>query len=168
MQEIFKIGVVLKPQGVRGELKVQSLSGDINRFKNLKEVIIDDATYRILKTKIVSDTVFVALDGVFDRNAAEGFRGKFLCVKRENAIELKNGEYFIADLLGATVWDENGRIGRVTDITNAKTDIFTVLSDSGKVLRFPFLKDLLYSVDAKKGEIKVKGKRLSEVGVYED
>ena len=168
MQEIFKIGVVLKPQGVRGELKVQSLSGDINRFKNLKEVIIDDATYRILKTKIVSDTVFVALDGVFDRNAAERFRGKFLCVKRENAIELKDGEYFIADLIGATLSDENGRIGRITEIVNAKTDIFTVLCDDGKVLRFPFLKDLLISVDVNRGEVVVRKKRLSEVGVYED
>ena len=63
---------------------------------------------------------------------------------------------------------QNGRIGRITEIVNAKTDIFTVLCDDGKVLRFPFLKDLLYSVDAENGEIKVKGKRLSEVGVYED
>ena len=168
MQDTFKIGLILKPQGIRGELKVQSLSSDINRFNNLKEVIIDDNIYRIRKTKIAMDTVFVALDGVNDRNTAETFRGKFLCVKREDAIALKENEYFIADLIGANVSDENGKVGKITEITSAKTDIFTVLCDNGKVLRFPFLKDLLVDVDVEKGEVKVKSKRLSEVGVYED
>lgn len=168
MQDTFKIGLILKPQGIRGELKVQSLSGDINRFKNLKEVLIDDEVYRIRNTKVIGDTVFVALFGVDDRNTAETFRGKFLRVKREDAIELKENEYFIADLIGAKVSDENGVIGKITDITGAKTDVFTVLCNDGKVLRFPFLRDLLVKVDVVKGEMTVKSKRLSEVGVYED
>ena len=168
MQDTFKIGLVLKPQGIKGELKVQSLSGDVNRFKNLKEVLIDDKTYRISRTSVSGNTAFVLLSGVNDRNAAETFRGKFLCVKREDAIELKKDEYFIADLIGLKLCTEDGTVGKITDVTNAKTDVITVLTEDGRVLRFPFLKDLLIKVDLGGEIMLVKKKRLAEVSVYED
>ncbi len=168
MQSSFKIGLIVKPQGIRGELKVQPLTSDINRFKNLNEVKIDGQSYRITRTVIAGDTVFVALSGVSDRNTAETFRGKFMSVERKDAIPLKDGEYFVADLVGAAVFDEDGEIGKITDIISARTDIFTVATKNGKVLRFPFLKDAVKSIDVEKGEVTVFKKKLAEISVYED
>lgn len=168
MNEVFKIGVIVKPQGIRGDVKVQPLTDDINRFKNLKEVLIDDKTYRVSNVSIGGGMVFLELSGITDRNTAELFRGKFLCVKREDAIPLEEGRYFIADIIGCKVVTESKTIGEIIDITSSRTDIVTVKCENGKIMRFPFLKDLVTNVDIVNKIFAVKEKRLVEVSCYEN
>lgn len=169
MEQTLKIGIIVKPQGIKGELKVQPLTDDINRFEKLKEVIIDDKTYRVQKTVVGGGTVFMSLSGITDRNVAETFRGKFLLVTRENAIPLEEGRYFIADIIGCSVITDTGKkVGKVIDVFSARTDIFTLQTTDNKVMRFPFLKDLIVSVDIENQVITLKEKRLGEVSVYED
>ena len=168
MNDIFKIGVIVKPQGIRGDVKVQPLTDDINRFKNLKEVLIDGLSYRVLNVSIGGGMVFMEFSGISDRNTAELFRGKFLCVKREDAIPLEEGRYFIADILGCKVVTENKTIGEIIDITSSRTDVVTVKCENGRIMRFPFLKDLVTNVDIVNRIFAVNEKRLSEVSCYED
>lgn len=168
MEETLKIGLIVKPQGIRGELKVQPLTDDINRFKKLKDVIIDDKTYRVYNAVIGGNTVFLSLDGIIDRNTAETFRGKFLRVKRENAIPLEEGRYFITDIIGCTLLVEDEKIGEIIDVFSARTDIFTVKCENGKIMRFPFLKDAVLCVDVINKVITADKKRLSEIACYED
>ena len=61
MEQMLKIGLIVKPQGIKGEVKIQPLTDDINRFKKLKEVIIDDKNYRVLKATIGGGTVFLSV-----------------------------------------------------------------------------------------------------------
>ena len=169
MEETLKIGLIVKPQGIRGELKVQPLTDDISRFNNLKEVIIDDKTYRVLNAVIGGGAVFLSLSGIYDRNVAETFRGKFLRVTRENAIPLEEGRYFIVDIIGCKVVTDSGNeIGEITEVTSARTDIFTVKCLDGEIMRFPFLNDLTVNVDVNLKVVTVKEKRLWEVACYED
>ena len=169
MQETLKIGLILKPQGIRGELKIQPLTDDINRFKSLKEVIIDDKNYKVLSCSIGGNTVFITLLGINDRNTAEIFRGKFLRVTRENAIPLEEGRYFITDIIGCDLVTLDGeKIGVVTDIFSARTDIFTIKCVDGKIMRFPFLNRVVKKVDVVNRVIFVDKEKLSEVSCYED
>lgn len=169
MEQTLKIGLIVKPQGIKGELKVQPLTDDINRFKKLKEVIIDDKTYKVLGVTIGGGTVFLSLSGITDRNIAETFRGKFLLVTRENAVSLEEGRYFIADIIGCALNLDNGQtVGEIIDVTSARTDIFTVKCTDGKIMRFPFLKDMIVSVQIDKKTVTVLEKRLREVACYED
>ncbi|MBE7083233.1 MAG: 16S rRNA processing protein RimM [Clostridiales bacterium] len=168
MIDTLKIGLIVKPQGIRGELKVQPLTDDINRFKNLKEVIIEDNTYRVSNTVIAGNMVLVSLDSVIDRNTAETFRGKFLRVTRENAIPLQEGRYFITDIIGCALMVEEQKIGEIIDVFSARTDIFTVKCLDGKIMRFPFLKDAIINIDVQSKKIVANKKRLSEISCYED
>lgn len=168
MEQTLKIGLVVKPQGIRGELKVMPLTDDVGRFKQLKNVLIDGVTYKVLGARPSIDSVFILLDGVTDRNVAETFRNKFLCVKKQDAVVLPKDSYFIVDIEGSNLYDEKGFIGTVREVTSAKTDYFTVDTYDGRVLRFPFLKDLIVKIDTDKKEIYVKGERLKEISVYED
>ena len=123
MQDTIRIGLIVKPQGIRGEVKVQPLTDDINRFKNLKEVIIDGKNYRVTSSVIGGGTVFLSLFGVSDRNTAETFRGKYLNVTRENAIPLEEGRYFIIDIVGCNVFTDDGKeIGTVVDVFSSATN----------------------------------------------
>ncbi|MBE5734230.1 MAG: 16S rRNA processing protein RimM [Clostridiales bacterium] len=169
MQETLKIGLIVKPQGIRGEVKVQPLTDDINRFKNLKEVLIDGAKYRVLSSTIGGNVVFLAFSGINDRNQAEMLRGKFLCVTRENALPLEEGRYFIVDIIGCKIVTENcDCVGEVIDVFSARTDIFTVRCEDGRIMRFPFLLDTVKKVDVNAKIITVDKKRLGEVSCYED
>ena len=169
MEDKYIIGKVLKPQGIKGQLKVQPLTDDINRYKNLKEIIIDQKVHKVTGTIISGQTVFMDIFGVNDRDTAETFRGKFLCVKREDAIALEEGRYFVVDLIGCEViTKQQGVIGKIIDIFSSRTDVITVKCNDGRILRFPFLKDLVEKVHIEKKQFIVLDKRLSEVSCYEN
>ena len=164
MEQTLKIGIAVKPQGIRGEIKVRPLTDDPQRFRDLKEVIIDGVTHKVLNARVGGEDVFIALYGVSDRNAAEKFRGKFLLVNREDAVKTGNDRFFIADLIGARVVDECGvTYGVITDITEGKTDVIWLESESGEKSAFPFLKKVLVGVDVAAKTMTVDSARFSEV-----
>ncbi len=168
MENFLKIGLITKPQGVRGEIKVNPLTDQNNRFEQLKTILIDQIEYDVEKVRTSPEAVFIKLKDVNDRDMAETFRGKFICVNRNEAVVPKKDSYFIADIIGCSVFNETEKIGEVIDVTNAKTDYFTIKRTNGKIARFPFLKDLLIQVDVKNGKIIVKQKRFLEVVCDED
>ena len=168
MQETFEIGIVAKPQGIRGELKITPYTDDVKRFNKLKSVIIDGKTYTVTNSRACSDYAIISILGVNDRNTAELFRGKSLRVLREDAIKPEDGSYFIVDIIGSTLKADDKVIGKIVDVTSLKTDVFTVLTTSGKIMRFPFLKDAVENVDVENSIVKVNAKRLQEIACYED
>ena len=168
MEKTLKVGIAVKPQGVRGEIKVVPLTDDPSRFKSLKQAIIDGVPHKILNVRIVANEVFVTLSGVSDRTAAEAFRGKFLYVDRADAIVPEEGSYFIADLIGVKVVTESGEeLGVISEITEGKTDVIWIVTPNGKKAAFPFLKRVLSSVDTEKGVMLVKD-NIGEVICRED
>ena len=168
MEKTFKIGLISKPQGINGEVKVYPLTDDIKRFSSLKQAVIGGTTVKIEKTRICGDFAVLKIFGISDRNAAETLRNKYIEVDRENAVKLEEGRYFIADLIGMSVFSDETLLGKITDFTEAKTPYITATDLNGKVFRFPFLKDALIIVDVEKGEMHLKSQRLKEIILYED
>ncbi len=169
MEKTLTIGLILKPQGILGELKVKPMTDDVNRFKTLKTVVIDGEEYKVMRSRIATDAVYISLNGVADRNQAEAFRNKEVKVLREDAVKLEEGRYFIVDVIGSILKTDAGKvIGKITDITSSNVDIYTVLAGDKKEIRFPFLKDLVLSVDIESKVVLVNDKRFFEVAVYED
>lgn len=169
MQDKIEIGLIVKPQGIKGQLKLKTLTDDSSRFSKLKNVFIDGVSYRVAEAKAFGDTAFLTLFGVNDRNTAETFRGKYVLVERKDAVVPKEGRYFIVDVLGCTLFTDDGeKIGTIIDITSAHTDVITVDCGEKGIMRFPFLKDLEAKVDIQNKTFTVKAKRLGEVSCYEN
>lgn len=169
MENTLKIGLITKPHGIKGEMRITPLTDNPARFKRLKNVIIDGKTYGVSGAIVAADAVYLSLSGICDRTAAETFRGKFLCVNREDAEPLEENTYFIADIIGSRVVTESGKsLCTVKEVISAKTDVFTGITDDGKTVRFPFLRDMLIKVDVAAKIITVKEKRFGEVSLYED
>ena len=74
MKSTVTVGTVAKPQGIRGEIKVNPLTDDNKRFFDLKKVVIGGAEYAVTLARVTPAGVFIKLDGVNDRNAAELLR----------------------------------------------------------------------------------------------
>ncbi len=169
MNDTFKIGLITKPHGIKGEMRVTPLTDDPARFKRLKKVIIEDKTYGVIGARVAADAVYLSLSGITDRTAAEAFRGKFLLVERRDAEPTDEFSYFIADIIGCKVVNLRGEhLCTVREVTSAKTDYFTAITSDGKTVRFPFLKDMLVKVDIENKTITVNEKRFGEISLYEN
>lgn len=172
MQDYLIIGQIIKPQGVKGEIKVKVLSEDENRFLDLKTVYIKEKdSYKPLEV-LDSDTrgefAYINIADVCDRNEAEKYRNMYLYIDRENALKLEDGRYFICDLIGIDVYTEKDEhIGTLTDILqNGGADVYVVKGN--KQLMFPALKRLIIKTDIASKKIIVDSEVLSEVAVYEN
>ena len=165
MQDHLIVGEVLKPQGIRGELKVRPFTDRAEDFRFFRSVILGGQEYRVLSVRTGDGMVYLGLRGVADRNAAELLRGKQVLVAREEAPEPEEGSYYIVDLLGSTVATKEGEVlGVLKDIRQAATDVYTIERE-GKEILFPAAKGVILSVDVKAARIVVDGARFAEVSV---
>ena len=159
------VAIVLKPQGIRGEVKVKAMTDSAEALTAFKSVLIDGVDYSVLSVRAQGEFAYLGLKGIADRNAAELIRGKNIEVERADMPSLPDGRYYIADLIGCTVVNERGDIlGTVSEVTPARTDIFTLEKD-GKSIMFPAADGVISEVDEGGKKITVNSKRFKEVSI---
>ena len=134
---MYLIGYILKPQGIKGEIKVKSISPYPERFQRLEKVFIrldGIQPYNIENVRLSGEFVFLKLIDVNDRNSAGKFRGCEILIDKSELIELKDDEFFVHDLVGCKVYSENEQyIGELVQIMQAgSNDVYTVKDESGK------------------------------------
>ncbi len=165
MTDKLIVGEVLKPQGIRGELKIKPFTDDAQVFRAFSRVFVGETEYKVLSVRTGGGAVFLGLKGVADRNAAELLRGQQITVLREDAPVPEEGRYYIADLLGCRLVTQEGEVlGTLTDVRQAATDVYTVEMD-GKEVLFPAAEGVVTAVDVEGGVITVDKKRFYEVAV---
>ena len=172
-QPYLLLGEIVRPQGIRGEVKVKHYTDDPYRFEDLETVYLKRAgAYEpvgVISARVQQDDVFLLLSGVADRNEAEKLRGVQLWVDRAHARDLSEDEVFIADILGAKAYDTKGNeIGTLKDVlTPGGVDVFVFDTPRGTLMT-PALKTVLLTLDADNGRIVLDEERLQEVALYED
>ena len=102
--------------------------------------------------------VILKLEGISDRDRAEALRGRELYVTEEDLPELPQGQYYVRDIIGMAVREENGTfLGEVTDvIQNTAQDIFEVQKQGGKKVLIPKVDEFVLNIDIEKKEILVR------------
>ena len=121
MEDLLQVGIITSTHGVRGEVKVYPTTDDPRRFRRLKEVVLDTGKEKmnleIEGVKFFKQFVILKFKGLDNINNIEKYRQKSLYVTRKNAVRLQRDEYFIADLIGLKVQDEDGKeLGTVKDV----------------------------------------------------
>ena len=145
MTDLFRVGVIANTHGVRGEVKVFPTTQEPERFKKLKDVILDTGKEKVdLEVKSVrffKNLVIVKFKGIDNINDIEQYVKKDLCVTRENAVKCEPGEYFICDLIGLDViTDEGEHIGKLTDVLETgANNVYEVTADNGKTILIPVI-----------------------------
>ena len=159
MENKLQVGVISSTHGVRGEVKVFPTTDDVKRFKRLKEVILDTGKEELLleieSVKFFKQFAILKFKGFDNINDIEKYKGKSLLVTRKNAVPLRKDEYFIADLQGLIVEDENGKqIGVLKDVMETgANDVYIVDMGDGKEVLLPAIKECILSVDVEGGKI---------------
>lgn len=161
MESRFQVGVISSTHGVRGEVKVFPTTDDVKRFKKLKEVIIDTGKEEKILTiegvKFFKQFAILKFKGYDNINDIEKYKGKSLFVERANAVRLQKDEYFIADLIGCKVVDEDEQpIGVLKDVLETgANDVYIVTGTEGKEILFPAIKECVLKVDVENELIQV-------------
>ncbi len=161
MEETLRVGVITSTHGVRGEVKVFPTTDDPERFKKLKEVLLDTGKgqipLKIQHVKFFKNMVILKFKGFDNINDIEIYKGKDLLVTRENAVELGPDENFIPDLIGLSVVSDQGELlGTLTDVLlTGANDVYEVTMPQGKKLLLPAIKQCVLKVDLEEGEILV-------------
>ena len=161
MQDLFRIGIITEPHGVRGEVKIYPTTDEPGRIGKIKEIILMDRENQILLhpegQKFQKDRVIVKFREFQNRDQVEGLRKKELYVTRKYAVKCKKDEYLIADLIGLKVIDEEGvEIGIVTDILRTgANDVYEIERLDGTELLLPSIKECILDVHIEEGFVKV-------------
>jgi len=161
MEDMLQVGVITQTHGVRGEVKVFPTTDDVNRFKKLKQVILDTGKetmpLEIQSVKFFKQFVILKFKGIDNINDIEKYKRCSLYVTREHAVALEEDEYFIADMIGMEVCTEDGSIfGTLRDvIETGANDVYVIENaEHGEVL-VPAIKECIRSVDIEKGQMMI-------------
>ena len=161
MEDLLQVGIITSTHGVRGEVKVYPTTDDPRRFRRLKEVVLDTGKEKmnleIEGVKFFKQFVILKFKGLDNINDIEKYRQKSLYVTRKNAVRLQRDEYFIADLIGLKVQDEDGKeLGTVKHvIETGANDVYEVEMADGKSLLLPAIKQCILNVDVENGTMQV-------------
>ena len=160
MEQLLQVGVISSTHGVRGEVKVYPTTDDVNRFKKLKKVILDTGKEQkeleIQSVKFFKQMVILKFKGIDNINDIEKYKGKSLYVTREHAVKLDKDEYFIADLIGLKVTDEDGNsLGTLSDVLSTGANDVYVVTEGEKEILIPAIKQCILQVNVEEGFMKV-------------
>lgn len=160
MSGTLLLGVVIGAQGVRGEVKVKTFTGEPEVLGDYGPLQDASAT-RTYQLKVLrlskGDVVIARIKGVEDRNAAEALKGTELYIQRSALPQAGEGEFYFADLVGLTAMMSGRVLGRVSAVHNyGAGDMLEVKTDSGRSAMVPFTDDAVPDVNLAAGTVTVE------------
>ena len=152
------IGEILRPQGLKGEVKVRVLTDFPEHFGMLTTVYLGQA----LEPEIVEGTRFnngyalIKFAGYDDRTAAESLRGALVQIPPEEAMPLEEDEYYLYQIVGLAAWTLQGEyLGRVREVLiTGANDVFIVRGPKGEIL-LPAIEEVIQEIDLEAGRLTV-------------
>ncbi|MBR5521777.1 MAG: 16S rRNA processing protein RimM [Oscillospiraceae bacterium] len=159
----IETGEIISIHGIRGEVKVYPWADYPQFLEEFDTFYIKKNKMHFQRLKATSvrahkNTVLIRFEGIDNTELARNLVGKVLYLDRDE-IELEEGTYFVADLIGCKV--VNGEtaeeIGTVTDVKFlGASDIYYIQGNDGKEYMFPAVDEFLMGTDIDAKIIKVK------------
>jgi 16S rRNA processing protein RimM len=169
-KNLFPIGRVVKPHGVKGKMKVEYFGEDLHRFFSYREIFIETEksgleSYEILEVIPQPPRLILRLKGIEKIEEIRPLIGKKIFIEKEILPELEEGEYYWADLLGMEVETQEGkRIGKVKEIfPTGAHDVYVVEGKRGEIF-LPAIEGVIQNINLNKRVMKVVRMK----GLWED
>ncbi len=157
MAKYIAIGKVIAPWGVNGQIKVEPLTDDIDRFMDLKSAYLDIdgemSNLNVQSVKFLNKAyVVIKFESIDTFDDAKQIRGAYIMVNRKDAVKLPEGHYFIFDIIGLKVYDLNERfLGVIADVLKTgANDVYVVIGDDGRECLIPAIKQVVKIIDLNK------------------
>ena len=160
MVEYFEIGQISNTHGLRGELKVRPFTESAKRFEELKKILVDIGgnlkEYEIEGIRYQKDIILLKLKGVDSVEEAEKLKSYYIKIHRNDAKPTEANEFFIADLIGLEVY-QNEFIGILDDVFKAGgSDVYVIKRKGKKDLLLPAIESVIKKIDLENKRIDVE------------
>jgi 16S rRNA processing protein RimM len=158
----IELGVVARPHGVTGEIRVHVFNPESTLLRELGEVFLigeegeEPALVEVVSSRQSPKALLMRLAGVSSVEDAESLRGYTLCVPRQALPELEEGEYYHADLIGLEAFEGSKSIGKVVDVLDYPSSECLKIQRPGGFLEVPMLPRWLDRVDIEGGKVHLK------------
>jgi 16S rRNA processing protein RimM len=160
--ETFVVGLVGSPFGLKGFVKVHSLSGETEHLTALSELTLrQDGKDRVYPVEVSefragpSRTLLMKFAGVDSPEEAKALRGAEIIAGRAQAAPLKSGEFYVEDLKGlaVTAGRDGEVLGRITDIIEGGGgNLAEIRLNSGEIRLVPFRGEFFGDIDPETGK----------------
>lgn len=155
--EYLIIGRISKPWGVGGDVKVQILTDDPERFKKLKKVFVgpDARELQVERARFHSGAWLLKFAGYDTPEAVESLRRHEVRVRVSDAVKLKPGQYFHHQIIGLAARTEEGEsLGKVVEIlVTGANDVYVVKNDDGREILLPAIREVIRKIDLEANEM---------------
>ena len=156
-KQLIEAGEIVNTHGIRGEVKINPWCDAPEFLLNFDVFYIDGAPKRVRAARVHKNCVLAALDGVLNVNDAMALRGKIVSVDRSD-VELDEGQYFIEDLIGLSVYDTASEavVGTIADVLNLPANDAYVVRDGELEFLIPVVHEFVLNVDLPARRVTVK------------
>jgi len=155
-KKFLEAGQIVNTHGVRGEVKVLPWADGPEFLLDFKTLYIDGQAMRVRSSRVQKTFVVLGFEGIDDINAAMRLKQKTVCIDRADA-RLPEGRFFVVDLLGASVRDEQGReIGRLREILDLPAGQVYLVWDGKTEHQIPAVPEFVLHTDLEAGIITVR------------
>ena len=161
---MIEIARILKPQGIKGEVKAELLTDVVSIFDVLTECLVGNKNMKISHVSIRQGFLYIKFSEIATRNDAELYRNQILKCPKALLEEMKDEDAMLVDdLIGTILYDDQGNmVGQIVEILNyGASDIF-VVEKEGRTYDIPYDEDIFWY---KNNQLVVDSKRLEEVMV---
>ncbi len=155
------IGAFAGARGVRGEVKIKSFTAEPGAIADYGTVVDESGTreFRIRVTGLGSGKalgmVFARLNGIDDRDVAEGLKGTRLYVPRSALPEVQEDEFYFADLVGVRAELVDGRtLGLIREVHDfGAGSVLEIAGEDFGTVMVPFTQSAVPVVDLATGRV---------------
>lgn len=154
-QNYIEAGRITNTHGVNGEVKIEVWLDSPAFLKKFDRFFLEGQERKLLSARVHKGFLIAKLEGIGDVNAAMALKGKTVHILRSDA-KLPKGAYFLQDIIGASVQDEQGReIGLLTEVLERPASNIYVVQGAEEHL-IPAVPEFILSTDPEAGVITVR------------
>ena len=143
---MLEIAKILKPQGIKGEVKTEPLTNVVEIFSSIKECLVGNRTMHIEHSSFRQGFLYIKFEEIKTRNDAELERGKSIKIAKELLVQEKgDDEFFVDELVGMVVYDDIGQlVGQIVSVMNYGATDILVFEKENRQMEAPFIKEVFY------------------------
>lgn len=155
IQPYLECGQIVNTHGIRGEVKIVPWADSAEFLCQFSTLYIDEKPVKVENARVHKGSVIALLEGIHDINSAMVLKNKVVHIRREDA-NLPQGTFFLADIIGLDVVDEQGtKLGILKDILSPSIQKVYVV-EGGREILIPAVPEFILETNVEGGYIKVR------------
>ena len=155
MKEFLDCGQIVNTHGIRGEVRIVPWADSPDFLCGFDRLYVDGAEKKVRSSRVHKGSVIAKIDGVDTVEAAMVLKGRTVQIRREDA-KLPEGAFFLADIIGLDVVDEDGRkLGVLKEVLSPSVQQIYVVEGEREIM-IPAVPEFILETNIGGGYVKVR------------